>query len=111
MVHALIARHYQYGGFYPVGGASEIAKTIIPVIQAGGGDVLTYADVKEILFEKGKAVVVRMVDILDIRALLVFSNAGVINTFVRLMPVSEAERILYLCSRQHFKQLMLHMCL
>src|SRR5690554_3327351 len=103
MVHALIARHYQYGGFYPVGGASEIAKSIIPVIQAGGGDVLTYADVKEILIEKGKAVGVRMADGHDIRAPLVISNAGVINTFERLMPESEAKRIGYPHKREHIK--------
>ena len=30
MVHAMIARHYMHGGFYPVGGSWQIAKTIIP---------------------------------------------------------------------------------
>jgi len=62
MVHALIAKHYLYGGFYPVGGASEIAKTIIPVIQQPGGEVFTYADVTDILVEKGRATGVRMAD-------------------------------------------------
>jgi len=108
MVHALIAKHYLYGGFYPVGGASEIAKTIIPVIQAGGGDVLTYADVKEILIEKGNAVGVRMADGHDIHAPLVISNAGVINTFERLLPASEAERIGYARKREHIKPSMPH---
>src|SRR5690554_8148735 len=90
MVHALIARHYQYGGFYPIGGASAIAKSIIPVIQAGGGDVLTYADVVEILVRKGRAAGVRMADGHEIRAPLVISNAGVINTFERLLPAADS---------------------
>ena len=86
MVHALIAKHYLYGGFYPVGGASEIAKTIIPVIQQPGGEVFTYADVTDILVEKGKATGVRMADGEEIRAPMVISNAGVINTFEKLLP-------------------------
>jgi len=108
MVHALIAKHYLHGGFYPVGGASEIARTVIPVIQAGGGDVLTYADVKEILVEKGKAVGVRMADGHNIRAPLVISNAGVINTFERLLPEPEAKRAGYPRNRKHIKPSMPH---
>jgi len=56
LIHALIAKHYIHGGYYPIGGASRMAETIIPVIQAAGGDVLTYADVKEIIIEKNRAV-------------------------------------------------------
>ena len=62
IIHSLIARHYLHGGYYPIGGASEMAKTIIPVIQQSSGEVFTYADVTSILIEKGKAVGVRMAD-------------------------------------------------
>ena len=86
LIHALIARHYLYGGYYPVGGASRMAATIIPVIQEGGGDIFTYADVQQILIESGRATGVRMADGEDIRAPLVISNAGVFNTFGRLLP-------------------------
>ena len=41
MVHAMIARHYLYGGFYPVGGSWRIAESIIPKIQKAGGEVFT----------------------------------------------------------------------
>jgi all-trans-retinol 13,14-reductase len=41
--------HFYDGGFYPVGGASEIALNIIPVIERSGGKVLVRANVKEIL--------------------------------------------------------------
>lgn len=51
MVHAMIARHYMYGGFYPVGGSWNIAETIIPKIQKAGGEVFTYARVKQILLQ------------------------------------------------------------
>ena len=45
MVHAMIARHYLYGGYYPVGGSWRIADSIIPKIQKTGGEVFTYARV------------------------------------------------------------------
>ena len=95
IIHALIARHYLYGGYYPIGGASEMAKTIIPVIQQSGGEVFTYADVKAILIEKGKAVGVRMADGEDVRAPLVISNAGVFNTFDKLLPETSPHRDYY----------------
>lgn len=38
------------GGAYPVGGASEIAFHIIPVIEAAGGKVLVRAEVNECFF-------------------------------------------------------------
>ena len=41
IIHSLIAQHYMYGGYYPIGGASSMAETIIPVIQQGGGEVFT----------------------------------------------------------------------
>lgn len=85
LIHALVARHYLYGGYYPVGGASQIAATIIPEIQASGGEVFTYARVREILIENNRAVGVRMEDGTDIRAPIVISGAGVLNTFERLV--------------------------
>jgi all-trans-retinol 13,14-reductase len=41
--------HFYDGGFYPVGGASEIALNIIPIIERAGGKVLVRANVTEIL--------------------------------------------------------------
>ena len=60
LVHAMIARHYLYGGYYPVGGSWRIADTIIPKIQAGGGEVFTYARVEEIVVEDNHVTGVRM---------------------------------------------------
>ncbi|MGF2735637.1 phytoene desaturase family protein [Marinobacter sp. DUT-1] len=108
MVHALIAKHYLYGGFYPVGGASEIAKTIIPVIQASGGEVFTYADVTDILLEKGRAIGVRMADGKEIRAPRVISNAGIINTFEKLLPEEGRKIAGYGRKREHITPSMPH---
>ena len=91
LIHCLIAKHYFNGGFYPVGGASQIAETVIPQIQASGGEVFTYAEVSEILIEKGKATGVKMKDGTEIRSPLVISNAGAFNTYGKLLP--EAARV------------------
>ena len=42
------------GGYYPVGGASEIAYNMIPIIERAGGKVLVRANVVRILYEGGK---------------------------------------------------------
>ena len=85
-MQALIARHYLHGGFYPVGGASRIARSILPRIRATGGEVFTYATVTEILLHAGKALGVRMADGSEVLAPVVISNAGVYNTFGKLLP-------------------------
>ena len=86
MAHAMIARHYLYGGYYPVGGSWRIAETIIPKIQATGGEVFTYAKVDEILIEDGEVTGVRMQDGHRIDCDCVISSAGADNTFNHLLP-------------------------
>ena len=85
MVHSMIARHYLYGGFYPVGGSWRIANTIIPRIQATGGEVFTYARVVRILNENGRVTGVEMSDGHVIECDTVVSSAGVANTFGHLL--------------------------
>jgi len=92
LIHALIARHYLSGAFYPEGGAWKIADSIIPVIQQSGGDLLTYALVKQVVLEKGKVVGVEMTDGHVINASKVISGAGVINTFEHLVPKDVVEQ-------------------
>ena len=91
VIQALIAKHYLHGGFYPVGGAWRIADTIIPRIRATGGEVFTYARVREILVRNGRACGVRMDDGHEIESRCVISDAGAVNTFTRLLP-GEATR-------------------
>jgi all-trans-retinol 13,14-reductase len=91
-IHAIVANHYFEGAYYPVGGAGRIFDAIAPVIEAGGGKVLINAGVSGIATENGRAVGVTMSDGAVIRAPLVISDAGVINTFGRLLPGDVAER-------------------
>jgi all-trans-retinol 13,14-reductase len=92
LAHAMIARHYLYGGYYPVGGAWRIADTIIPKIQAAGGEVFTYAKVEEILVENGTVAGVLMKDGHRIDCNCVISSAGANNTFNHLLPSDIAEQ-------------------
>lgn len=111
LMHALVAKHYLAGGAYPIGGASAMARSIIPTIQKAGGEVFTYAEVEQILIEHKRAVGVRMADGTEIRAGRVVSNAGFLPTVNRLLP--ESARAL-LPSQGKDKQIQLssaHLCL
>merc|ERR1711971_1043314 len=82
-----------------IGGASEIAFNIIPVIEKAGGKVLVRANVREILFKGGKTIGVRLgrdgKDPVDIMAPIVISNAGLYNTFQKLLHPMVASRSYY----------------
>lgn len=95
MVHAMIARHYLYGGFYPVGGSWKIADDIIPQIQRTGGEVFTYALVKKILLQDKRVTGVEMADGHTIRCQRVISTAGADNTFNHLLPKEAVNRAGY----------------
>jgi len=95
IIHSLIARHYLNGGYYPIGGASKMAETIIPQIQAGGGEVFTYAEVRKILIQNRQAVGVIMADGTQITAPIIISNAGAYNTFNQLLPKDTAQSFGY----------------
>ena len=86
IMHALIAKHYLAGGAYPVGGASSIAREIIPTIQKSGGEVFTYAEVDELLVKDNQCYGVKMKNGDELFADVVFSNAGFMNSVKRLMP-------------------------
>lgn len=92
VIHALVARHYMHGGFYPAGGASRIGETILPRIRRAGGEVFTYARVREVLVRQGRACGVVMDDGTAIDASCVISGAGAFNTFTKLVPPALARR-------------------
>ncbi len=91
LIHALIAKHYLAGGAYPVGGAAAIARSIIPTIQATGGEVFTYAKVDQVLVKNNCAYGVRLQDGSEILADKVVSNVGFMNSVNHLLP--EASRV------------------
>ena len=90
LMHSMLVSHYFRGAGYPVGGSSRIAETILPVIEASGGEIVTNADVSQIVVEGGKAVGVELADGQVFRAPTIVSNAGVLNTFGKLLPTSVA---------------------
>ncbi len=50
-MHAGVINYFRRGAFYPVGGASEIAFHMIPVIEKSGGRVLVRCPVSHILID------------------------------------------------------------
>lgn len=92
-MHASLVKHYFAGGCYPIGGSARIAETIVARLEAAGGVALTNAEVETVQVEAGAVSGVRMADGREIRAPLVVSNAGVVNTFGRLVPAAERERL------------------
>lgn len=91
-IHAMVAKHYFRGGSYPVGGSTRIFDTIAPLIINGGGAIYTNAEVKEIAVESGKTIGVRMADDVVIKAPMVISSAGIMNTYNHLLPRAVSEK-------------------
>ncbi len=109
MVHAMIARHYLYGGYYPVGGAWKIADNIIPKIQKAGGEVFTYARVSQILVDEGRVTGVEMKDGHRIECACVISSAGINNTFNHLLPADVVEETGYKKKLAHVQPSFAHL--
>ncbi len=104
-MQAVLTNHFAYGGYYPVGGASEIAYNIIPTVEAAGGRVLVRSKVTKILVDSGRAVGITVKQgkshfthpashtrtltghtLYDVMAPLVISDAGLYNTVESLLP-------------------------
>lgn len=110
-IHAMVASHYFEGAHYPVGGSRRISESIAPVILAGGGKILVNAEVSEIAIDNGRAVGVKMKDGAVIPAPLVVSDAGLSNTFERLIPRDLAERCGAAVDRRALEPSVAHVCL
>ncbi|NWW87676.1 RETST reductase, partial [Rhynochetos jubatus] len=95
-MHSLLVNHFLNGAWYPKGGAGEIAFHIIPVIRKAGGNVLGRAPVQKILLDsQGKACGVSVKkgqDLVNIFAPIIISDAGIFNTYERLLP-AEAQAL------------------
>lgn len=90
-MHAMVTSHYFRGAGYPRGGSARIAETILPVIERTGGEVITNAEVDQVILEDGQAVGVRLVNGRELRAPTIISDAGAVNTFSRLLPQDVAK--------------------
>jgi all-trans-retinol 13,14-reductase len=87
-MHASVVRHYFDGGSFPIGGSSQIVKTIAPVIAHSGGTILVSAEVDQILIKNNTAYGVQMKDGHTVLAKTIISNAGVMTTYNSLIPQS-----------------------
>ncbi|OEC35155.1 all-trans-retinol 13,14-reductase [Pseudomonas cuatrocienegasensis] len=85
-MHCMLAKHYMNGAHYPVGGGMAFSKLMAPIIEQAGGVLLHSAEVSEIVVEGGVATGVRLSSGEEIRCPVIISNAGIQNTFARLLP-------------------------
>ncbi len=90
-IQALVVKHFMHGGYYPVGGASQIARTLLGTVEKAGGWTSIRADVEEIVVENGAAIGVRLKDGREVRADRVVIAAGVASTVRRLLPAPYRE--------------------
>ena len=90
--HALVTGSYKDGAYYPIGGPARFVQTLVPVIQAAGGEVRCNANVLRIDLEHDHVVGVRYPhdDVWHTeRCGTVISAAGVRNT-IGALPASAA---------------------
>jgi all-trans-retinol 13,14-reductase len=85
-IHAVVVDHYFNGGSYPVGGAKKIHQSILGVFEKNLGTLVLQAEVEQVVVRDGRTVGVKMSDGQIIESGTVISNAGVRNTFERLVP-------------------------
>ncbi|NXA14659.1 RETST reductase, partial [Sapayoa aenigma] len=89
-MHSILVNHFLCGAWYPKGGPGEIAFHTISVIRKAGGHVLGKAPVERILLDaQGRACGVSVKkgqDLVNIFAPMVISDAGIFNTYEKLLP-------------------------
>ena len=110
-IHAIVAQHYFNGASYPVGGAAQIAASIVPAIEQAGGRIVTSAEVASILTRADRATGVRMADGRELRAPIVISDAGARNTFLRLLDPELAASLGVIEPLKKILPSMSHVCL
>ena len=111
VMHAAVARHYFAGGSFPVGGSSEIAKTIDTVIENAGGTILISAEVDKVIIENNKAIGVKMKDGRVFSAKNIISGAGIMTTYNKLIPSAASKKHQLKQQLQTVKRSVSHACL
>jgi all-trans-retinol 13,14-reductase len=91
-IHALVARHFLHGGYYPVGGSGRIAAELLATVADAGGWTRIRAEVDGLVIEGGRAAGVRLRNGEMIRSRRVISAVGALPTVERLLPARERER-------------------
>ena len=111
VVQALVNKHFFNGGSYPVGGSVNFAKTMIPIIEAAGGNVLTHAEVKELILQNKKAIGVELANGDKIYAPKIVSSIGIHNTFSHLLPKDYSNKKILQAKAESLKPSIGHICL
>ena len=83
---AVMFEHFRTGAWYPVGGSTQIARSMLAPVRRSGGEVFVRAPVARIEVEAGRAAGVVLADGTLVRAPVVISGAGARNTFGKLLP-------------------------
>lgn len=91
-IQALVVKHFQWGGYYPVGGSKQIASSLLRSVADAGGWTRVATPVDRILIENGKAVGVALSDGEIIRSKRVISAANVGTTIRQLLPPEVVSR-------------------
>jgi all-trans-retinol 13,14-reductase len=91
-IQALVVKHFLWGGYYPVGGASEIAKHLLQTVADAGGWTRINADVAHIVVENERATGVVLSSGEEIAAGRIISAVGVMSTVERLLPETYREQ-------------------
>lgn len=99
--HAMNLFHYRHGAYYPVGGPGQIVESIVPIIEAAGGQVAVSSAVQRILVEHGRAVGVRLENGAEIRSPLVISDASAWVTWTQLVEPELAVQLGYAKRLEH----------
>ncbi len=86
LMHALLVSHYFNGGSFPIGGSSQIVKTLEPLIAKSDGTIIINAEVDKVIIKKNTAIGVKMTDGKTFYAKNIVSNTGVMHTFNKLLP-------------------------
>ena len=108
-IQALVARHFLYGGYYPVGGSRRIAEGLLGTVAANGGWTRIATPVDEILVRDGEAVGVRLGKN-EVYARRIVSGVGAQATVERLLPKSFADKE-WARSFQKLEPAAAHVCL
>jgi all-trans-retinol 13,14-reductase len=91
-IQALVSKHFMHGGYYPVGGAGEIARTLLKTVADAGGWTRISTAVHSIVLERGRAVGVKLDKTGEVlRAKRIISAAGVLATIERMLPAEVRE--------------------
>lgn len=93
-VHATIVQHYLRGAYYPVGGPGRIAECVRKIVEDRGGQFLLNREVTRILGDRHQVTGVRVRRVNETEvgeeeeffAPVVVSNAGAVNTYLKLVP-------------------------